>query len=153
MKSNKHKLILVLLISSILFFAFGVENIQDHVAHAEDTQNAIGEVDFPITGSNEAQQKFNRGLALLHHMMYKQAEKEFEEVVEIDSHVAMAYWGIAMTLFHPLWPGEMTKDDLEKGWKAVQQAKTLNPSTMREKAFIHAVEAFYKDWEILESET
>jgi tetratricopeptide (TPR) repeat protein len=86
-------------------------------------------------------------------MMYNQAETEFEEVAKIDPNVAMAYWGIAMTLLHPLWPGEMTKEDLEKGWEAVQQAKALNPATMREKSYIYALEAFYKDWETVEHKT
>jgi tetratricopeptide (TPR) repeat protein len=150
MKSNTQNILLVFLISSVMFFAFSVENIQNHVAHAGETQDALGQVDFPISGSQEAQNRFHRGLALLHHMMYIQAEKEFSEVVEIDPNAAMAYWGIAMTLFHPLWPGEMTKEDLAKGWKAVQQAKALKPSSKREKAYIQAVEAFYKDWENVE---
>ncbi len=150
MKSKAQKSILIFLIASVMYFAFGVVNVQNHVIRADETHNDLGQVDFTVSCNYEAQNKFNRGLALLHHMMYKQAEQEFEEVARIDPKCAMTYWGIAMTLFHPLWPGEPTKEDLEKGWKAIQKAEALKPYTMREKALIDAAAAFYKDWESLE---
>jgi len=64
----------------------------------------LGKVDFPVTASKEAQTEFNRAVALLHHMTYPQARTAFEHVAQIDPKCAMAHWGIAMTLFQPLWP-------------------------------------------------
>jgi len=83
---------------------------------------------------------------MLHHMMYDHAEKEFKAVAELDPNCAMAYWGIAMSLFHPLW-NEPTKEDLKKGWEAIEKAKSLNSHTKREQDYISATEAFYNDWE------
>lgn len=69
----------------------------------DSAEESLGKVDFAISCSKDVQTQFNKGLALLHNMMYLQAEKEFKAVVELDPDCAMAYWGIAMTLFHPLW--------------------------------------------------
>lgn len=80
---------------------------------------------------------------MLHHMMYRQAEKEFKTVAELDPDCAMAYWGVAMTQFHPLW-AEPSKEELTKGEEAVRKAKALKPPTKREQDYITAVEAFYE---------
>jgi len=112
---------------------------------SSDTTKNLGKISFPISCNPEIQARFERGLALLHHMMYIQAEKEFASVADIDSDCAMAYWGIAMTQYHPLWaePNEM---ELKKGWEAVEKAKTLDAPTPREQSYIAAIETFYKDW-------
>jgi hypothetical protein len=75
-------------------------------------ESFLGKVDFPISCSATVKSQFNKGLALLHHMMYGQAAKEFETVAKRAPDCAMAYWGIAMTLFHPLW-AEPNDDELK----------------------------------------
>jgi tetratricopeptide (TPR) repeat protein len=103
----------------------------------------LGIVDFPISCSKPAQVEFNHALALLHHMTYPQARDGFQRVATTDSTCAMAQWGIAMTLFQPLWPTRPRPKDLQRGWGAVQSAKALHPPTQRERLFVAAVEAFY----------
>lgn len=108
-----------------------------------ETLYPLGKVQFAVSCSEEAQQEFNHAVALLHHMTYPQAKLDFERVAEIDQHCAMAQWGIAMTLFQPLWPTRPGPDELHEGWLAVQQAKALAPPTEREQLFIAAVQAFF----------
>jgi len=55
----------------------------------------------------------------------------------------MAHWGIAMTLFQPLWPTRPGPEALQRGWEAVQQAQGLEPPTERERRFVAAAEAFF----------
>jgi tetratricopeptide (TPR) repeat protein len=55
----------------------------------------------------------------------------------------MAHWGIAMTLFQPLWPTRPRPEALQRGWDEVQTAKALKPPTERERLFVAAVEAFF----------
>jgi hypothetical protein len=83
---------------------------------------------------------------MLHHMMYAQAEKEFRSIAATEPDCAMAHWGIAMTLFHPLWPGEPTEAELQQGSQAIEKAKSLQPRTDREQAYITAAESYYSDW-------
>lgn len=105
---------------------------------------SLGEVHFAISCSDEAQQAFNRGVALLHHMTYPQAKTAFKRVAGIDSTCAMAHWGRSMTLFQPLWPTRPGPKELQQGWEAVQQAKALPPPTEREQLYIAAAEAFFR---------
>ena len=71
----------------------------------------LGVVDFPVSCTPEAQEAFNHAATLLHHMTYPQAREAFRKVVIIDAGCAMAHWGIATTLFQPLWP---TRPGLEE---------------------------------------
>jgi ornithine carbamoyltransferase len=61
-----------------------------------------------------------------------------------DWQCAMAYWGEAMSLFHPLfeWPDNET---LKKGSAYVEQAAKVRVKTDRERAYIRAAVAFYQD--------
>ncbi len=103
----------------------------------------LGTVDFPISCSEGARVEFDRAVALLHHMTYPQAREAFERVAATDPRCAMAHWGIAMTLFQPLWPTRPRPEELQRGWEAVQQAKALQPPTERERLFVAAAEAFF----------
>ncbi len=104
-----------------------------------------GDVDFPISCSGSAQAEFNGAVALLHHMTYPQARAAFERVAKIDPQCAMAHWGIAMTLFQPLWPTRPGPEELRRGWEEVQKARALEPGNERERRFIAAAEAFFQD--------
>jgi len=111
--------------------------VQQHAGHP------FGTVDFPITCSEQAQVEFNRAVALLHHMTYPQAREAFQRVAATDPRCAMAHWGISMTLFQPLWPTRPRPEALQRGWEAVQKAKSLQPPTERERLFVAAAEAFF----------
>jgi tetratricopeptide (TPR) repeat protein len=114
------------------------------VAHeARHAGHDIGKVAFSISCSEPAQQEFNRAVTLLHHMTYPQAREAFEKVATIDANCAMAHWGIAMTLFQPLWPTRPGPAALQRGWEAVQKAKDLPLPTERERLFVGAAEAFF----------
>jgi len=112
---------------------------------AQHEGHAMGTVDFPVSCSPPAQTEFNRAVTLLHHMTYPQARAAFQHVAQIDPRCAMAQWGIAMTLFQPLWPTRPGPAALQQGWQAVDKAKSLNPPTRREQLFIAAGEAFFLD--------
>jgi hypothetical protein len=99
-------------------------------------------VEFPVPCTAPAQVAFNDAVTLLHHMTYPQSRQGFERVLEIDPNCAMAHWGVAMTLFQPLWPTRPGPEALQLGWSHVQKAIDLAP-TGRERAFIAATEAFY----------
>lgn len=105
----------------------------------------VANVDFPISCSAPAQREFNRGVALLHNMTYVQARQIFERVAATDPACAMAHWGIAMTLFQPLWPTRPQPPALQRGWEEAQRADSLDPPTERERLFVASVAAFFSD--------
>src|SRR3989475_11763302 len=112
----------------------------------------LGKVHSPVACSAAAQPQFDRAVALLHSFWYSEGVKAFTAVAATDPACAMAHWGIAMSLWYPLWqpPDAAT---LKKGWVAVEQAKTLRASTERERDYIAAIEAFYRDSDKLDHRT
>jgi tetratricopeptide (TPR) repeat protein len=104
----------------------------------------LGKVEFAVSCSAAAQTEFNRAVALLHHMTYPQAREAFQRVGKLDPECAMAHWGVAMTLFQPLWPTRPGAAELRRGWEAVQVAEKLAPSTERELLFIQSAAAFFQ---------
>jgi len=125
----------------LLFIGTDVLHGQMH-HHGEDTLSAVN---FPVSCLPASQTEFNRAVTLLHHMTYPQARGAFQKLVEHDSGCAMASWGIAMTLFQPLWPTRPSSADLQRGWEAVQRARALNPPMKREQLLIAAAEGFFRD--------
>lgn len=118
-------------------------------AHSPDTvledlnPADLGKVDFATSCNAGAQPFFEIGLLLLHHMMYRQSAHAFEAAAEADPDCAMAQWGIAMTKFHPLWPGGPSPEEAEAGRAAVARLVGMEPGNPREAAYIEAVQAFY----------
>lgn len=104
----------------------------------------IGAVDFPTSCEPALRSDFNRAVTLLHHMTYPQARAAFRAISDRDPSCAMAQWGVAMTLFQPLWPTRPSPAALATGWQCVEKARELEPKTKREKGYIDAVAAFFE---------
>ena len=81
---------------------------------------------------------------MLHSFWYQRAEKAFAAVARKDPSCAMAYWGIAMSRFHPLWE-KPSPEDVRVGQTALEKAKTVGAESEREHGYINALEQFYKD--------
>ncbi len=109
-----------------------------------DHVNELGSVHFPISCTSAAQKTFVRGVALLHSFWYDEAERAFSETIRADPACAMGYWGIAMSFYHPIW-APPTPDDLRKGSAAVAKAQAAKAKTQRERDYVAALDAFYRD--------
>jgi len=109
---------------------------------ASDRQ--AGKVHFPISCSADAQQRFDRALAVLHSFWYEEAAKQFTAVAAADPGCAMAQWGIAMSVWYPLWypPGDKA---MKTGTDAAASARAIGANTERERDYVEVIGAFYKD--------
>lgn len=116
-----------------------------HEHHEAAAADSLGTVDFQASCAPAVQEDFDRAVALLHHMMYQEARSAFEEIAERDPECAMAHWGLAATLFQPLWPERPDTDMRRRGWEAVQRAGVLEPATDRERALLDATAAFFEE--------
>ena len=108
----------------------------------------IGTVDLPVSCSPVAAARMEHGLALMHHMMYTEADLVFQSAVEEDPFCGMGYWGRAMSVIHTLWSGGgdiPTPAQLDQGSAFVEQALALDPKTERERAYIAAVGEYFRD--------
>lgn len=104
----------------------------------------FGDVSFDVTGDEAVREDFDHALALLHHMMYVGSRNRFKDIAERDPDCAMAHWGIATSLFQPLWPGRPSREHLALGWETIQKARELAESD-REKNLIEATTAFFRE--------
>ena len=123
-----------------------------HADHRHDASEQLGQVNFPVSCTPQAQKQFNHAVAWLHSFEYDEAAKAFNEIAVVDPRCGMAYWGVAMTNYHPLWAAP-TADELKRGWDAIEKAKATGAGTQRERDYIAALESFYRDSDKLDHRT
>ncbi len=107
-------------------------------------QEQLGQVQFKVSCTAEAQKKFNRAMALYHSFAWKAAQPAFTEITQLDPKCAMAWWGLAMNAAeNPFgWPVGMK---LAEGAEAIEKAKQVGAGTARERDYIAALEVLYRD--------
>ncbi len=142
---RRHSRDLTLMGLSFVAAVLGASSALAQEGQQHATDGALGVVVFPISCAPAVQAEFKRGVALLHHMMYVEARSTFQDIARTDPGCSMAHWGVAMTLFQPLWPTRPGPEELTRGWEAIQRAKERAPGNDREKGYIAAVEDFYRE--------
>ena len=154
---RKHGLIsgmIAIILSLVLAWSPDVlaqhEHMHDEYPIPDDDK--IGVIDFKADCDEDVQEDFDHALGMLHHMMYVSARENFREVAEADPNCAMAYWGIATTLFQPLWGTRPSEEDLQKGWENIQKAMELVDSE-REKLLINSTAEFFREPETADFRT
>src|SRR3954471_3587280 len=116
------------------------------VAAAWANEERLGEVNFPISCSPAAQQRFNRAVAMQHSFFFPETVKAFTAIAEKEPSCAMAYWGIAISQRPNPLVGPFPGDVLKRGWDAVEKARAASQKTEREMAWIEALAAYYQDF-------
>src|SRR5713101_2070411 len=142
------------LVAACAWLTCAMSAVAQHEQHEHSAvePEKLGKVNFSISSDAAVQQQFNRAVAMLHSFWYEKAEQEFAALAKKDPACAMAYWGIAMTLYHPIWEAPGTAA-LKEGSEAVAKAKSAAPKTQRERDYIAALETFYKDSDKLDHRT
>src|SRR3989475_991350 len=131
---------------ALTFFAASAAADEKDQAHHHPRPEKLGTVSFPTSCAPAVQARFARAVALLHSFWYDEAEKAFGEVAAADSSCAMAQWGVAMSLYHPIWAAP-TPAELKRGQDAVAKARAAGAPTERERDYVAAIEAFFRDAE------
>ena len=131
-------------VTLFIFSLAGLGNAQEMHQHEHNSNEKLGRISFPISCTPAAQAEFNRAVAMLHSFWYEKATESFPEVAKGDASCAMAYWGVAMSLYHPLWE-KPNAEVLKSGLAAVEKARAIGAKTDRERDYIAAIEVFYKD--------
>jgi tetratricopeptide (TPR) repeat protein len=120
--------------SAALVLGFGASS-----GMAADTESI--QVQFANSCAVDVKEEINHAVTLLHSFEYVQTIRIFNEISEQDPGCAMAHWGAAMSIWHPLWgpPGEA---DLEAGARHLAATEGLQ-KTAREVAYIDALKVFF----------
>lgn len=108
----------------------------------------FGKLKFSLSCNYETRATFDLAVALLHSFQYAEAEKAFVKVIDADPNCSMAYWGVAMSIYHAAW-FPPTEKNLIKGSKIMKIAKELAMDD-KQRDYIYAIDAFYSDWKTID---
>ena len=122
----------------LLFLPVAPAGAQDGHGHG------FGNVHMETSCAGAVSADFDRALALLHNFWYARALQAFEDVIRRDPRCGPAYWGAAMTYNHPFWDAP-TAMDLAAAWGRVQEGLGVVADTGRERMYLEATAALYRD--------
>ena len=105
----------------------------------------LGKLSFPTSCDPKVQAEFERGVAMIHSYWFLIARRTFEGVLREDPNCAMAYWGIALDLLNNSLAVVPPRADAEAAWAALEKARAVGAKTQRERDWIEALSAYFRD--------
>jgi tetratricopeptide (TPR) repeat protein len=115
-------------------------------AFAEQSEG-LGKLSFPTSCDPKVQAEFERGVAMIHSYWFLIARRTFEGVLQQDPSCAIAYWGIALDLLNNVFVAPPSRADAEAAWAALEKAREIGAKTQRERDWIEALSAYYRDYD------
>jgi tetratricopeptide (TPR) repeat protein len=115
----------------LLCLVFAVSGISEEAKMAHSTAKAVliqgmGTLHHPVTTTvPEAQKFFDQGLTLIYAFNHGEAIRSFQRAAELDPHLAMAHWGIALATGPNYNEKEIVADREKKAYEAIQKAISL----------------------------
>ena len=129
-------------IACLLFCVTCAAAQEDHSQHRHAP--VLGTVEFPTTCNAAAQPLIGRAVAMLHSFGYEESRLAFGEAANADPGCAIAWWGVARTWYHPVWPPP-SAEEVKRGAAALDRALAIETKSARERDYIQALAVFYKD--------
>jgi tetratricopeptide (TPR) repeat protein len=108
--------------------------------------SGLGEVHHPVSTKNRAaQQFFDQGLKLVYAFNHDEARRSFQRAADLDPKLAMAWWGVALTL-GPNYNLPVDPEREKASYEAVQRAIALKENASEpERAYIDALAVRYSN--------
>jgi tetratricopeptide (TPR) repeat protein len=120
-----------------------------------DQQSAdqqLGTVHFATSCNDTAQRRFDRAMRYQHSFWYKASREIFEATLKADPECAIAYWGIALSLWNnPHFPPP--PPNLAPALAAIEQGKAVGAKSERERDYIAALALLYTDYDKVDYRT
>jgi tetratricopeptide (TPR) repeat protein len=127
-----------------LAFVAGVTAALSCTAFAQQDEK-LGKLSFPTSCDPKVQAEFERGVAMIHSYWFLIARRTFESVLQQDPNCAIAYWGVAMDYLGNTLAVAPTRAEAEAGWAALEKARATGAKTQRERDWIEALSAYFRD--------
>jgi tetratricopeptide (TPR) repeat protein len=108
--------------------------------------SGLGDVHHPVSTSNrEAQRFFDQGLKLIYGFNHDEARRSFRRAADLDPKLAMAWWGVALTL-GPNYNLPVDPEREKAAYDAAQHAIVLKENASEpERAYIEALAPRYSN--------
>src|SRR3954471_23156617 len=105
----------------------------------------LGKLSFPTSCDPKVQAEFERGVAMIHSYWFTIARRTFEGILREDPNCAMAHWGIALDILGNTLVGPPTRDNANVAWTELEKARAIGAKSERERDWIEALSAYYRD--------
>jgi tetratricopeptide (TPR) repeat protein len=131
-----------------MFLCLGLA-AQDHASHTQPHKvqehavklvTGLGDLHHPVSTKNpQAQQFFDQGLRYIYAFNHDEAAHSFQHAAELDSKLAMAYWGVAEAV-GPNYNDPADPDRYKQAHEAVEKAVDLSAqASPSDRAYIQAL--------------
>src|SRR5260221_332520 len=120
---------------------------------AKPKAEKFGRVFFKTSCTPEAQQQFDRALAMLHSFFFPETVKAFNAIPEVDASCAIAYWGIAISQRPNPLVGPFDAATLKRGLDAIEKGEAIGAKSERERDWLAALKEFFKDYDKVDQDT
>jgi tetratricopeptide (TPR) repeat protein len=107
----------------------------------------LGKLSFPTSCDANVQAEFDRGVAMIHSYWFTIARRTFEGVLRQDPNCAMAHWGVALDILGNVFVGPPTRENASAAWAELEKAREIGAKTERERDWIEALTAYFRDHE------
>src|SRR5215204_5335903 len=114
-------------------------------AFAQQQSDKLGTLSFPTSCDSKVQAEFERGVAMIHSYWFLIARRTFEGVLQQDPNCAIAYWGVAIDYLGNTLSAPPPRADADAAWQALEKARAIGAKTPRERDWIEALSAYYRD--------
>ena len=136
----------------ILFLSLGIvapgqhadHNKRDAIQRPVPQVPGLGSHRHPVSTTNPVAQKFfDQGLTFVYAFNHDEAIRSFKRAAQLDPHLAMAYWGIALAL-GPNINQDVDAEREAAAYEAVQKALSLAANApQNERSYINALAKRY----------
>ena len=99
----------------------------------------LGTVAFANSCAPDAQESFERGVALLHSFAFIAGEQAFREALAHDPACAIATWGIATVLVGNTFAIGPIAEEAQRAFAAIERGRAIGAETERERDYIEAI--------------
>lgn len=134
-------------------FAFTATSVLAGGDDPKTGKEKLGRVLFKTSCSPQAQQEFEVALARLHSFHFPETIKAFTAIPRTDPSCAIAYWGLAVSIRPNPLVGPWDAATLKRGLDAVEKGEAIGAKTERERDWLAAIKAFYKDFDKVDQDT
>jgi Tfp pilus assembly protein PilF len=124
------------------------------IASADEADTAaarLGSVHFEVACSAQAQQEFDLAAAYYHSFAWEQTRAPLDRALAADPSCGMVHWLRALaSLDNPFaWPGNVSAKTLADGAVLMSQARAAGLRTQRERDYVDALDALFRDADTL----
>jgi hypothetical protein len=134
--------------AAIAVLSTGLGITQYAIAHdAGGAPAKLGQVHFAVECNAAAQKEFDLAMAYYHSFAWELYKAPLDRALQADPNCGMAHWLRALgVLDNPFtWPIPLSPKVMAEGQAALDAARTTGLKSQRERDYVDALAAFYKD--------